>query len=359
MLRLFTIKEWVLSRALLVILPIMLAGLATMSGIGNESAEFWKQLVWISISLCAFLIISNLNFKNLNKSNTSLYIYIFGNVMLIILFILGKVTNGAQSWLHIGGISFQPADLMKLGLIMLLAKYFSRRHVEIADAKHLFISGLYLLIPFVLVLLQPDLGSALILLFIWGGMVLCSGASRKHVLVIVLLGILSFILAWNFAFKPYQKARIVNFLNPLSDIRGTGYNAYQSTIAVGNGGAWGQGLGYGSQSRLNYLPEHQTDFIFAAFAEEWGFMGAATLALLYVILLSYMMYAIYSTENNYIVLFTTGIIIWFYSHIMINIGMNLGVSPVTGIPLPFMSYGGSHLLLESIAIAMAASMIKK
>ncbi len=359
MLRLFSVRKWSLSKVLIIVIPIMLAGLATMSGIGNESTEFWKQLVWIVMSLLIFFIISNLNFKNLNKSKYSLYLYIFGNIMLLILPILGKVTNGAQSWLHIGGISFQPADLMKLGLIMLLAKYFSRRHVEIANVKHLFVSGLYLLIPFILVLLQPDLGSSLILLFIWGGMVLCSGASRKHVLVIALLGILSFVLAWNFAFKPYQKARIVNFLNPLSDIRGTGYNAYQSTIAVGNGGVWGQGLGYGSQSRLSYLPEHQTDFIFAAFAEEWGFMGSVALALLYIVLLFYMMYGIYNAENNYVVLFVTGVMIWFYAHIMINIGMNLGVSPVTGIPLPFMSYGGSHILLESIALAMVVSMIKK
>ncbi len=336
----------------------MLMGLSTMSSLNSVGGIFWKQLVWIIISLLSMIIFANLNYKNLARSKVSIFIYLFASFLLLALLVIGKVANGAQSWLYLGGISFQPADLMKLALIMLLAKYFSRRHREIANIKHLFVSGFYFFIPFVLVLLQPDFGSALILLSIWGGIIFVSGASRKHILFLIIMSIISFILAWNFAFKPYQKARIINFIHPLNDIKGGGYNAYQSIIAVGNGGIWGQGIGYGSQSRLNYLPEHETDFIFAAFLEEWGFMGGFTLILLYLFLLIYLMWGVYKLEDNYSIIFVSGYIIWLYVHIIINIGMNLGVTPVTGIPLPFMSYGGTHLLLESIMLGISHSMIR-
>ncbi len=343
---------------LLIITPMMLMGLSSMSNISSLGGIFWKQLIWIVIAIVSLIIFYNFDYKSLPRSKVSIYVYLFSTSLLLAVFVIGKVTNGAQSWLHLGVVSFQPADLMKLALIMLLAKYFSHRHREIANVKHLFISGFYFLIPFILVLLQPDLGSALILLSIWGGIIFVSGASRKHIIFLIIVATISFALAWSFAFKPYQKARIVNFIHPLNDIKGGGYNAYQSTIAVGNGGAWGQGIGYGSQSRLNYLPEHETDFIFAAFLEEWGFMGGLTLITLYLLLLVYLISGIYKLENNYSIIFISGLIIWLYIHIIINMGMNLGVAPVTGIPLPFVSYGGTHLLLESIMLGMAASMLR-
>ena len=328
-----------------------------MSSIGDAHTVFYKQLIWIAISLFAIFVSANINYAIMSKSLTSIIIYTFSCVLLLLLFVMGKVTNGAQSWLHIGTVSFQPADLMKLALIMLLAKYFSRRHVEIANIKHLAISGLYLGLPFLLVLLQPDLGSAIILLVIWFGMILISGAARVHIIYLFFIGLITIALSWMFLFKPYQKDRIINFIHPLHDVRGSGYNAYQSTIAVGNGGLYGQGIGYGSQSRLNYLPEHETDFIFAAFAEEWGYIGSICLLVLYLTLLFYLTFGVYNMQDNYASLFISGYIIWLYTHIIINIGMNLGVSPVTGIPLPFMSYGGSPLLLESIALGICASMI--
>lgn len=342
---------------MLIVLPIMILGLVTMSSIGDAHTVFYKQLIWIVISLVAMFVFANINYAVMTRSSASVIVYSLSCVLLLALFVLGKVTNGAQSWLYLGTVSFQPADLMKLALIMLLAKYFSRRHVEIANIKHLTISGLYLLIPFILVLLQPDLGSAIILLAIWFGMILISGAARRHILFLLFMGLVTIALSWVFLFKPYQKDRIINFIHPLSDIRNSGYNAYQSTIAVGHGGLYGQGIGYGSQSRLNYLPEHETDFIFAAFAEEWGYVGATCLLILYLVLLFYLVVGVYNMQDNYAALFISGLIVWLYIHIVINIGMNLGVSPVTGIPLPFMSYGGSHLLLESIALGICASMI--
>ena len=247
---------------------------------------------------------------------------------------------------------------MKLVLILLLAKYFSRRHVEIKNIKHLFVSGLYALIPFVLILLQPDFGSAIIVFLIWFGMVLVSGISKKHLLLVFVGGALIFVLLWSFAFAPYQKARIVNFINPTADIHGSGYNSIQSTIAVGSGQILGKGLGFGTQSRLKFLPEYQTDFVFAAFSEEWGFVGAISILLLFGLVIWRILASSMVGVTNFEMLFGMGLAIFLMSHILINIGMNLGLLPVTGITLPFMSYGGSHLLVEFMGLGILMSMRK-
>jgi rod shape determining protein RodA len=237
-----------------------------------------------------------------------------------------------------------------------LAKYFSRRHVEIRDIKHIFISGFYALVPLVLVLLQPDFGSAMIILAVWLGMVLVSGISKVHLFLVLASGVLIFIGLWFFAFEPYQKARIYTFINPLSDIHKTGYNVFQSTIAVGSGQVFGKGLGFGTQSRLKFLPVPQSDFIFAAFAEEWGFVGSIIILILYGLVIWRILYFASLGASNFEILFGMGIAILFMSHVLINIGMNIGLMPVTGIPLPFMSYGGSHLLAEFAGLGILMSM---
>lgn len=335
---------------------ILIAGLLTMSSFVGQDAYFWKQGLFILIGLGVFLIASMFEYRFLKQTQVVVGIYAFLLFTLSLLFVLGRVAKGAQSWFSIGGYSFQPADLMKLALIIVLAKYFSRRHVEIANIRHIIVSGVYALIPFVLVVLQPDFGSAMVLFAIWLGMVLVSGISKKHLLVVFGVGLLSFLLAWNLVFKPYQKARIINFIDPLQDIRGTGYNAYQSTIAVGSGGLLGKGIGYGTQSRLNFLPEYKTDFIFAAYAEEWGFIGAILLLLFYFLILFKLASYALVADSTFEALFTYGVLIWFLTHIAINIGMNIGIMPVTGIPLPLMSYGGSHLVAECLALGMAVGM---
>jgi len=266
------------------------------------------------------------------------------------------VAHGSRSWFNFGLFSFQPVDMVKLVLILILAKYFSRRHVEIADIKHIFISGFYAFIPLLLVLLQPDFGSAMIIGLIWLGMVLVSGISKTHLLLVFISGALIFTSLWFFVFAPYQKARIMNFINPLADIHGSGYNAFQSTIAVGSGQIWGKGLGFGTQSRLKFLPEPQSDFIFAAYAEEWGLVGSVLILLLYILVIWRILYFASLGASNFEILFGMGIAIFFMSHILINIGMNLGLLPVTGIPLPFMSYGGSHLLIEFSGLGILMSM---
>lgn len=338
------------------ILPIMLAGLFTMSSFSNKNVFFNHQLVWISISLVVFFFFSTIDFKFLRKTGIvfGLYSGIVG--VLILLFLLGATVKGAQGWFSFGSFSIQPSEFAKLILILLLAKYFSRRHMEIKNFKHILVSGIYAGLLFVLVAAQPDFGSAIIIFSIWLGMVLVSGISKKHLFIVFTLAALVVGLLWNFVFYEYQKQRILTFIHPLQDIRGVGYNAYQSTITVGSGQIIGKGLGYGTQSRLKFLPEYQTDFIFAAYAEEWGFIGVVILFLLYMFVLWRILKTAMNGATNFEILFGVGLCIMFVSHLLVHIGMNVGVMPVTGITIPFMSYGGSHLLVTFMALGILQSM---
>lgn len=346
------------STLLVSMLFISVAGLLTMSSFQGDDNYFLKQTVWIALAIVVFLSASLFDYRFLKSTRVVMALYSFLLLVLGFLFILGHSAKGAQSWFSLGGFAFQPSDLMKLGLIIVLAKYFNRRHVEIANIRHIIVSGVYTLIPFALVVLQPDFGSAMVLFSIWLGLVLVSGISLRHVLIVFLLAGTAFLLAWNFAFKPYQKARIMTFINPLQDIRGSGYNAYQSTIAVGSGGLLGKGLGSGTQSRLNFLPEYKTDFIFAAYAEEWGFVGSILLLIFFAIIFVKLSFFALQADSTFEALFTYGVMIWMMTHVVINIGMNMGIMPVTGIPLPLMSYGGSHLLAEALALGMCAGMYR-
>jgi rod shape determining protein RodA len=343
------------------IVPILLAGLFTMKSfaLGEDGGSFFaKQVVWICVSLTIFFLFSFIDFRFLKRTDFLVAIFLFFSGILLLLFLVGNISHGAQSWFSFGLFSFQPADTMKLILLLILAKYFSRRHVEIRDTKHIFISGLYAFVPVILVLFQPDFGSAMILCFIWLGMVLVSGISKTHLTIVFLSGVAVFIVLWMFVFAPYQKARIINFIYPLEDVHGAGYNVFQSTIAVGSGQVLGKGLGFGTQSRLKFLPEPQSDFIFAAFSEEWGFVGAITILLLYGLVIWRILLTASYGATNFEILFGMGVAIFFMSHILINVGMNLGLLPVTGIPLPFMSYGGSHLVTEFAALGILMSMRK-
>lgn len=340
------------------VIPIVAAGLITMKSFVGETQYFSQQLIWAIVSLLAFFTLSFFDFRFLKKTKIVLFLYLFFILLLISLFFFGSTVKGATSWFNFGSFSFQPVDFMKLILIIILAKYFSIRHVEIKDPKHIIISAVYALIPFFLVLGQPDFGSALIIFLIWLGMTLVSGISKKHLLIIFGIGATAFFLLWTFVFQDYQKNRIESFLNPLADIQGVGYNAYQSTIAVGSGGVFGKGVGYGTQSRLEFLPEYETDFIFAAFSEEWGFIGSILILLLYLLLVWRVLKIAVFGATNFETLFAVGVVIMIMSHVVINIGMNIGLMPVTGITLPFMSYGGSHLLTLFIALGMLMGMNK-
>ncbi len=347
--------DWLL---FLFILPVLSAGLVTMKSFTEETPFFSHQLVWISLSFIVFFVFSYIDFRFLKRTEILVTIFAIFSGLLLLLFIVGHTSKGAQSWFDFGGFSFQPSDMMKLIVILMLAKYFSRRHVEIDNFKHIFISGLYALIPLLLVFLQPDFGGAMIIFFIWLGMALVSGISRKNFLIIIGVAALVFVVLWSSVLAPYQKARIVNFVQPLSNIQGSGYNVYQSTIAVGSGQIFGKGVGFGTQSRLKFLPEYQTDFIFAAFSEEWGFVGVIILFILLGLIIWRILHIALLGATNFEILFGIGLAIYFMTHFIINIGMNLGIMPVTGITLPFMSYGGSHLLAEFAGLGILMGMNK-
>jgi rod shape determining protein RodA len=314
------------------------------------------QSVWILVSFCAFFAVSMADVRFLRATWVSVTLFVISVALLGGLFLLGRVSHGAESWFDLGVFSFQPSDLAKVALIVILAKYFSRRHIEIANIRHILVSGAYALIFFVLVLVHPDLGSAMTIALIWLSMVMISGVSKKHILAMLGVGLLSFALLWNVAFKEYQKDRIRNFIEPSTNIHTTGYNAYQSTVAVGSGGLFGKGLGYGTQSRLKFLPEYQTDFIFAAFAEEWGFAGIVILLALYGVLIWRIIATAMRGATNFEILFGAGVAVYFIVHITINIGMNMHLLPVTGTPLPFMSYGGTHIMSEFLLLGLLMAM---
>jgi rod shape determining protein RodA len=345
--------DWWIVAALIPLFGLSLATMSSFSDIGMTLV--YRQLIWIAVSLTAFFLVASLDLSFIKQSRVLISIYIFGTSLLLALVFIGSTNKGATSWLDFGAFSFQPSDLFKLILILILAKYLARRHVEIKAFKHLLITAFYFIIPFFLIFIQPDFGSAIILFFIWFGMILVAGISRKHLLILFTIGISLFMLMWSFVFKDYQKNRIKTFIDPLSDIQGTGYNAYQSVIAVGSGQLIGKGVGYGTQSRLNFLPEYETDFIFAAVSEEWGFVGSTIVLALFIIILIRILVIGSRMNSNFELLFAVGLALYFMSHVLINIGMNIGLMPVTGVTLPFMSYGGSHLLVECIALGMLMS----
>lgn len=345
--------DWIL---LLSTMPLLGAGLVTMNAFTGDSIYFYKQLSWIAVSLIIFFVLSFVDFRFLRKTWVSVTLFISSCSVLVLLFIVGKVVKGAVSWFNFGLLSFQPSDPIKLVIIIILAKYFSRRHIEIANIRHILVSGLYAFIIFALVLIQPDFGSAIIIFFIWFGMVLISGLSKKHLFALAVIGIIVFVGLWNFGFKEYQKHRIMNFINPLADIHGTGYNAYQSTIAVGSGQLLGKGVGYGTQSRLRFLPEFQTDFIFSAYAEEWGFVGVVILFGFFGIVVWRILSISKHGQTNFEILFGSGLAILIIVHFIINIGMNIQLLPVTGTTLPFLSYGGTHLLTEFTGLGILMGM---
>ncbi|MBP6924436.1 MAG: rod shape-determining protein RodA [Candidatus Pacebacteria bacterium] len=338
------------------VLILSLMGLVTMYSHTGENIYFERQFIWISAAIIAMLLATIPDYRFLRSGNTIFYIFVVMVAMLALVLAVGEITLGAQSRFDFGFFSLQPADPAKLVLILVLAKYFAKRHEQIGDFKHIIISGIYALCIFGLVFIQPDFGSAAILFFVWLGMVLVSGIKVRHLMTVFLLGTIVFGAMWQFVFFDYQKERIMTFLNPLADIQGAGYNAYQSTVAIGSGGLMGKGIGYGTQSKLLFLPEYETDFIFAAFAEEWGLFGVVMLFSFFAMLIWRLLYHANNGATNFEKLFASGVAILFVAHFFVHIGMNIGLLPVTGTTIPFLSYGGSHLITELVAVGMVMGM---
>jgi rod shape determining protein RodA len=347
--------EWPL---LLIPLALSLLGVLTMHPFGEAQSLAPRQLIWIAGAVFVFILCSALDMRFIRRTPVLITGYLVVIALLAFLLVATHAVQGAKSWFDLGAFSLQPADPAKIIFVALLAKYFSRRHMEIGDFRHILVSGLYAGIPILLVLAQPDLGTAVILGAVWFGMILVSGISKKHLALILAVGVIAGAMFWVVALREYQRERIVSFLNPAADIRGSGYNAYQATIAVGSGELMGKGIGYGTQSKLRFLPEYETDFIFAAFAEEWGFIGIALVLILYALLLLRLVTISKRSATNFDAFFTLGMALVLFAHVFIHAGINLGILPVTGTTIPFMSYGGSHLLMEYAGLGIVASLAR-
>ncbi len=347
---------------LLYALILLAASLITLSTIGathGVNTHFLEhQLLFTALAVGVYGVISNAPYPMLRNKRLILSMYGIGVLLLILVLIFGSKINGSRAWFNFGAFSFQPSDLMKIFFILLLSRYLASRHRAINSIRHIFVTATYLLIPFILIFLQPDFGTSLVFISVWFFSLVVSGISFKHIITFIGFGCILVTFLWMFIFRTYQKERILSFIEPLSDIRGSGYNAYQSTIAVGSGQLLGKGVGYGTQSRLQFLPEHQTDFIFASFSEEWGFIGSILILLIYALIITKIFYIGFKSKDNYSYFICMGTGIYFSTHIIVNIGMNVGILPVTGITLPFMSYGGSHLITEFFVLGII-SMIEK
>ncbi len=337
-------------------MSLALFGLVTMYSHVGENLYFNRQLIWIGFSTFLFFLVMIPDYRFLRTGNTTFFLYLGTILLLIGVAFFGEDVMGARQRFDFGFFSLQVSDPAKLILIALLAKYFAKRHELIGDFSHVIVSGIYTLGIFGLVFLQPDFGSAMIIFLIWFGMVLVAGIRFRHVAVVFLIGSIVLALLWQFAFYDYQKARIMTFLDPLSDISGAGYNAYQSTVAVGSGELIGKGIGYGTQSKLLFLPEFETDFIFAAFAEEWGLIGVCILFILFSTLIWRILVHAANGAGNFEKLFATGVAIFLLAHFFIHVGINIGLLPVTGTTVPFLSYGGSHLVTEFVALGIVLAM---
>lgn len=339
-------------------LTLSLIGILTMSTFGQGESLAPRQLLWLGIAALVYLGISTFDMRFIRRTPVVMGLYLFAFALLALLLLIAHPVMGARAWFSLGPISFQPADLAKFALIALLAKYLSRRHVEIGDFRHIIVSGAYALTFALLILVEPDMGNAIIFSTLWLGMMLISGISKRHLAILGLIGLIVASTFWSLGLKPYQQARIVSFINPAADIRGAGYNAYQAKIAVGSGELFGKGVGYGTQSKLRFLPQYQTDFIFAAFAEEWGFVGVFLLLVVYGLLFMRLAQIAQAAATNFDAFFTLGVLILFAAHVAIHISISLGLLPVTGTTIPFMSSGGSHLVLEFAALGIVTSLAR-
>ena len=339
---------------------IALLGLVTMHPYTQGGEAFFdRQVIWIAMSFVVFFLTSIPTYSFLRRTPIVMSLYIVVIALLALIFVAGTIVKGAQQRFDFGFFALQPSDPAKLILIIVLAKYFARRHVEIGHLRHILVSGIYAGLIGLMVFLQPDLGGSIIIMGIWFGMVLVAGISWKHMAALAATGLVLAGSLWMFVLEPYQKARILTFIHPLADIQGSGYNAYQSTVAVGSGEMTGKGIGFGTQSKLRFLPEYQTDFIFAAFAEEWGFAGVIILLGLYSVVVARTLSLAARGSDNFAVLFGVGLAIMFLAHFVIHIGMNMGLLPVTGTTIPFMSYGGSHLITEFAALGILMGLSRR
>ncbi|MEK7505989.1 MAG: FtsW/RodA/SpoVE family cell cycle protein [Patescibacteria group bacterium] len=340
--------DWALMGALSFLAVASLGFLA-----GYNQDLFQRQLIWYAIAFAIIFFGSTFNWTWLLRWPVFRYgFYAFSTLLLLAANFQSYSVRGTKAWLVVGGIQFEPEEIAKVALVILLAGFFTRRYLAVWRVKNLFISFLYAIVPAVLIAIHPDLGSTLIILCIWVGFILMGGIHKKRLLIGLGVVIAAFVLLWTFFLRPYQRDRFTAFMFPERDPLGINYNVIQSKIAIGSAGFWGKGFGEGTQSQLRFLPEAQTDFIFAAFTEEWGILGGSLLILTFFLAIFRMVNISLRAGSNDLKFVTFGCALIFFIQFLINMGANLGLLPVTGITLPFVSYGGSSLLTVAILISI-------
>ena len=337
--------------ALIVVMSLIIIGSATHINTPSEE-RYWfvqRQGIFAVVNVAAAFFLMNFDYKMLQGYGNKLYV--FNLIMLLAVMVAGHSALGAQRWISIGPINLQPSEFSKLIMIISLATILETRVGKINNVKDLLPPALYLFIPFLLVLKQPDLGTSLVFVAIFIGMIFACGINIKLLLGMFAAGTAVLPIMWQFL-KDYQKTRIMVFIDPNVDPLGAGYHIIQSKIAIGSGMIFGKGLFEGTQSQLNFLPENHTDFIFAVVGEELGFIGAAFLLILYLIVLLRGVEIAKGASDIFGRLLAVGITSMLAFHVLVNVGMTTGIMPVTGIPLPLMSYGVSSLTTNIMAIAL-------
>ena len=345
MLRQLKNLDWILIASSFLLIGFGLLSIYSSSLGKNDFSNFKKQVVFFVIGVALMFFLSFFDWRTFREnSSLILALYFICLVALVGLFFFAPSIRGVKTWYKIGNFSLDPIEFTKIVLIILLAKYFSMRHVEMYRVRHILFSGFFTFLPAVLIFFQPNLGSVLILISIWLGILIISGIQLRHFLILLLCAFLVFALSWNFLLKDYQKIRVISFISPQIEPLGINWNQNQAKIAIGSGKIFGQGIGQGSQTQYGFLPEPQTDFIFSAIAEETGLAGVSFLLLLFLILIWRIFKIAFSSQTNFPRLFSAGLAILFISQIFIHIGMNLGLLPIIGISLPLVSYGGNGLI---------------
>ena len=331
-------------------------GLLTLYSVVTAGAEsamkaiYLKQLIWFSAGLLFMAVSILFNYKLFDRNAPAIYICCI--LLLIATLFFGKYVGGSKRWLVLGPVSMQTSEIAKLALILILARYYSKKaYTRGFKLRQLITPVILVAIPFTLIVRQPDLGTAMILLLIAGSMTVFVKIERRSFFYLIATGTVTVPLVW-FLLKDYQKQRILTFLNPDRDPLGAGYHIIQSKIAIGSGMLSGKGYLKGTQNALSFLPEQHTDFIFSVFAEEWGFMGSAILVLIFLLLIVWGLNVAYSCRDPFGTILAVGISAMIFWQVLINIGMVMGLMPVVGVPLPFVSYGGSSIATMMIAVGL-------
>lgn len=329
---------------------ILILGLPVLLSVAPELIG--RQLLWILIGLIAFFAFSQTDYRRFE--NWALIFYLFSVFLLILTFIFGQVIRGSTRWLTLGSWHFQASEIIKPLIILSFASLTSK--LDLKEIRNLLFLLFLMISLSLLIFFQPDLSSTMVIIFVTLSIVFLAGLNFKFFLLMVILISASLPLVWQLL-KDYQKNRLMTFFNPFSDPLGKGYHLLQSIVAIGSGGFLGRGLGRGTQSHLRFLPEYHTDFIYASLAEELGFLGSVLLIIIFWLLLWRILTAAQRTEDQFGSLICLGVFSFIFFQIFVNIGMNMGLLPITGIPLPLVSYGGSSLLATMISLGLVSSVV--